>query len=896
MHIVRLELENIKSHKSAEFDFERGTTAITGANGAGKTTIIEAIAWTLFGFLDYNKADFVSRGEKKGTVRVTVETTDQKIYTIVRDTGSGYYVFDPTIKSKICSGGDEVTDFLRKILQVEPGTDLKELFQTAIGVPQGTFTADFLLSKETRKRKFDKLLKVEEYRNSAEKLKLTAKYTEGKRLEVWERIVRGEAQIESIDQIVAEQKQLTVRETELNKELSELLEKVKLQRVSLERFDELKRKIDETANQISKIELKLTDAKRRQLDNERFVSESKEAAEKQSSVESDYKLFQTATDDLKRLQTERNERTILETQIQKLESEIRESGIELKNLREKLDISVSAKTELATLSADVEKFQILQTQAKTSSEQLSIARNGKLQLENLQKDLDKLRQDFSKGKSNIDDLAKRKSEFISQIVKLNLANANLETIESSKSKVTQNLANLRAVIEKDKQFEEQVQNGLCPILTQKCLNLGEGENLSTYFKAAFSTNTTKLSELVAEQNHLEKASILARDAEKLETQLENAKNLHDQITENGKRLKDEASRLEKLASTVPTLESETTLLETKLKTLGNPLEREKRLTIEAEKAGSLKEQIGKIETTTSATESRKANLLNDIKRFDGLAEKFTIAEKEVEKTQSAQRIFLELQGLANLLKQREIDLQQSKTDVASLEKEFETATKENSETIGNYKESEHLSERENLSLLLRNEAVLETELRQVTETIRLRETEISRLRQIQAKLIVEKDEESRLKKVAEATTFISDTLKKAAPEVAKMLLSKISQEANLFFREMTGNAERTLSWKDDYEISLEEGGYPRPFSTLSGGEQMSASLSVRLALLQELSDIRFAFFDEPTTNLDAERREKLALAINGISQKLRFSQIFVVSHDDTFESHTDYVISVNKEN
>ena len=53
MFIKRVELENIKSYADAAFDFERGSTAITGENGAGKTTIIEAIAWTLFDTLDY---------------------------------------------------------------------------------------------------------------------------------------------------------------------------------------------------------------------------------------------------------------------------------------------------------------------------------------------------------------------------------------------------------------------------------------------------------------------------------------------------------------------------------------------------------------------------------------------------------------------------------------------------------------------------------------------------------------------------------------------------------------------------------------------------------------------------------------------------------------------------
>ncbi|MEJ7711461.1 MAG: AAA family ATPase [Pyrinomonadaceae bacterium] len=74
MHVTRVELENIKSYTSAEFTFERGTTAIVGRNGAGKTTILEAIAWTLFDHLDYSKDDFLRRGTKKGSVRVTFES------------------------------------------------------------------------------------------------------------------------------------------------------------------------------------------------------------------------------------------------------------------------------------------------------------------------------------------------------------------------------------------------------------------------------------------------------------------------------------------------------------------------------------------------------------------------------------------------------------------------------------------------------------------------------------------------------------------------------------------------------------------------------------------------------------------------------------------------------
>src|SRR3954469_1174489 len=102
MHISKVELENIKSHASAVFHFSKGTTAITGEHGAGKTTIIEAIAWVLFDLLEYKKEDFIRRGAKKGIVRVTFESSlDDREYLVYRDTATGYHVTDPRLQVRI---------------------------------------------------------------------------------------------------------------------------------------------------------------------------------------------------------------------------------------------------------------------------------------------------------------------------------------------------------------------------------------------------------------------------------------------------------------------------------------------------------------------------------------------------------------------------------------------------------------------------------------------------------------------------------------------------------------------------------------------------------------------------------------------------------------------------
>jgi exonuclease SbcC len=170
-------------------------------------------------------------------------------------------------------------------------------------------------------------------------------------------------------------------------------------------------------------------------------------------------------------------------------------------------------------------------------------------------------------------------------------------------------------------------------------------------------------------------------------------------------------------------------------------------------------------------------------------------------------------------------------------------------------------------------------------------TELRRLGEIKKSILAEFSEKEHLEKVSELTTFIRDTLKEAAPLVARNYVYHVSLEANQMFREITGNAEHSLKWGEDYGIVLEEGGYERPFISLSGGEQMAAALSVRLALLKQLTDIRIAFFDEPTTNMDAERRENLALQLSNIKH---FDQLFVISHDDTFEGYVDNVVTVER--
>lgn len=166
MEILSVTLNNFKSHSDRHFTFQPGTNAICGENGAGKTSILEAIAWVLFDYSgDYNKDDLIRNGAASAQVRVAfVSTRDGRTYEVHRCTTKSYTLYDPQLNERLPYSRikEEVLPWLRQHLGVSPGTDLSQLFSSTIGVPQGTFTADFLLTREKRKPIFDKILKVEE--------------------------------------------------------------------------------------------------------------------------------------------------------------------------------------------------------------------------------------------------------------------------------------------------------------------------------------------------------------------------------------------------------------------------------------------------------------------------------------------------------------------------------------------------------------------------------------------------------------------------------------------------------------------------------------------------------------------------------------------------------------
>ncbi len=171
MLITRIELENIKSYRQMSVDFRRGTTAISGANGAGKTTIVEAIGYALFDHIEYNQGQFVRESEKYGRVVIYLIGNDDRPYTVERRCGAGAYwfIYDEEADLRLEQRAD-VSDKLHELFGIDRERALNALFRDALGVSQGMFTSVFLETASKRKQTFDTLLQIEDYKTATDYL------------------------------------------------------------------------------------------------------------------------------------------------------------------------------------------------------------------------------------------------------------------------------------------------------------------------------------------------------------------------------------------------------------------------------------------------------------------------------------------------------------------------------------------------------------------------------------------------------------------------------------------------------------------------------------------------------------------------------------------------------
>ncbi len=1011
MIITAVELEDIKSYEKAQFSFSQGVIAISGPNGAGKTTILEAIAWVLFDHLPYKKEDYLRRGAKKGIARVTFRShLDDREYTVHRDTSNGYYIFDPVTKIRLVEQKQQVLLWIKTHLGIDAAVDLKTLFLSTIGVPQGMLTTEFAEPPAKRKVTFDKVLRVDEYQLAADELRGVGKHIDTQKGDLREGIARLEVEAARLEEVKAEFHSLLQSEQERELRLRASAAEFEQVQAEVKRLSQLASDIQEKSGEMATLASRLTELKGRE---EKARDDAEQSLRARAIVEQSrlgFENYNHALLNLKSLEANAVHRDQIAGQIVTSERELaairtkltyeRERQRELEGSRteiERLEPLIieqeSFENQRQSLQTMVGEFKQLSEQSGRVEKQLGEFRDNYkalvAQIEEV-KSLEwaplqvmKLESQCRELQDNINDMKLKMQVYQehqkqSRITREKIGKldgeiktlqgecaavahqqelaAQLPQLELQNQRQIEEIATLKMTIEREETVAAGIEQGLCPLLSQPCRNMKEGEGLDQYFTVQIGDHRKRLQQVEKQRAVTQRSLRSAVDAQKALLKLESLRHQLARYEQDREIEQANLSRLESELATLLVTDEGLRRAVTKLKDAEKELDASRQAKsryeqlellqkhLERVKAeGSerrqlfdqLKEQLAQLHEVPTRLEevSQRLQLLNDprgrvqylriglqksdevaqaLERLNeqevGLTTQLDDLRKEIlqyasldqllqaerdrrAKYETDYQLFVQNTLLSQMLEERQREWQSLQGQTKSVAESRVRLQSHLNELRTSYNEPFHRSQEQLCSRLVETVATERAELAVIRQRKAGLEAEVVKLEGCLSELHRLNDQKHRYEELEGFSEYTRDVLKKAVPFVTEAHLFAISQEANLLYREITGNDYTSLQWNSGYEIIIEESGYDRPFQNLSGGEQMAAALSVRLSLLKELSEIRLAFFDEPTTNLDEDRRRNLAEQIGRIKD---FHQLFVISHDDTFENYTDQVVQIGK--
>ncbi|MHA1895838.1 MAG: hypothetical protein ACTSU2_00455, partial [Promethearchaeota archaeon] len=422
--------------------------------------------------------------------------------------------------------------------------------------------------------------------------------------------------------------------------------------------------------------------------------------------------------------------------------------------------------------------------------------------------------------------------------------------------------------------------GNCPFLKEKCLNI-KGQSLEDYFEE-------KIKELQPEQKEVEaKLSSLKKDLKKLkeeidkldklkkkEGELEQARmNQNDLLRKIDVKKKEveEKDLIKKLKADLEKYIADNKEIENKYIKLDNAKKEHDNLIKENAKytkeLNSIKENITKINAE-----------IEPIRDIRSLIDKINkILEKNKGAYELYERNIRQAQRLDEILE----NIKKNEKELNSIAKMVQDLSDKLNKLRPSFNEEEYNKLEADIAELERRRSEYSGRLSEIKRTIHEKEEKVRNYEKIKVEI---EEITKRIHKYKDMRGFLEimrEWYRKIGPQIVNYYLSLINQRASIYYGKIMGTVNSVLEWDQNYLLSLKIGKMTKVFNQLSGGEQMAAALSIRLAIMEALFNIGIMILDEPTTNLDIDKRRNFAELIGNLKD---ISQLFVISHDDTFET------------
>lgn len=918
MEILSVSLKNFKSHSDRQFVFQPGTNAICGENGAGKTSILEAIAWTLFNYRgNYKIEDLIRNGANSAQVTVAfVSNRDQRTYEVNRCTRSGYTVYDPQLGQKLDYSRieDEVLPWLRQHLGVAPGTDLADLFGNTIGVPQGLFTADFLKAEGERKKVFDSILKVEEYRRTHDSFRTLVKHSESLVNELQRDLDRYTTDLQEWEPLLARQAQQQTEITQAETDLQRLQAEVQQLQLDRDRLARQAQQLDEYRSQALAVEQQIQAQQRTLTTLEQTLNQADNAAAICLANRDAFQAYEQADQRLQTLQQSLQEERLLQNQKQYLEKQLRDRETQLAGLTHQLQALATAQATIATLEPLAAQQEILEQQQQQVNQQLQACITTRKTLAGQEQQLSQAQTLLAQLRQDIDRTQQLKS-----------AIAEIPALEQAQQRYQQQLSRIAAAIEFEADLRQLVetaqrQGDHYRSQTQTAeAKLQELQQAMPLWTAAIATArealqtgatwqttvTASLQTILADLGEQTSASQIERRLRQVEAKLQAARQqqvefaqlptLQERYQEQQHIYQTLQAQLQDLTAQLqaePELQAQQAQIVAQLESLNDPKGQIRLLTQQQAQCPQLENQIAQQMAELDEVRSQVRALEQQLLPLATLPDDLQAQQAVKDSHRVAYEEYLAYRELANTRKERRLQLQAAQAQAQDLQAQATAILEQRDRLAASFNLDEFQTLQTTYQTASHQQVALAARLPEMQKYLAELLAQREKLEAIQAQYAQTEQELERKRRLHRFIKFARGAYKDAGPRITERYVQTIVREADRLFRELLNRPNVSLDWTRNYEIVVREEAHSRRFINLSGGEQMCAALAVRLALLKVLADVDIAFFDEPTTNMDKSRRASLAEAIANIKT---FRQLFVISHDDTFEQVTENVIVVDRQ-
>ncbi len=895
--IKSIELHDFLSHKDTKLYFPQGVTAIVGDNGAGKTSIIDAIIVSIGDREDLKirgkKANLVRRGAIKASISIEFEI-DNKKYKLYRTISRSefeepserrlYEYFNG--KWMLKAQGSRVIEELRKIIGINP-----KIINTIAILRQGKLHDLIMLFTSTKYKKkqqlIDELIELNKYREAYEKLKkiLTYKITlpDGTRISVspWrndvENLRRFILNFRSKKNILSKElKELENNITDLENKKNKLKQEL---RIYYSKLDEAKKELEELRKKV-------------------------EAYERLESKLRDYV----------------NERNRLSAEIEVLEKELNNYKEQLDSLRK----YALAYNNLKELKEKSSRLELLKQQYNSIKESISLIRKFSelldLEVEEKCREYEVLREKLLQKKTELDNLDKQYRELSIELDQLtkqyNIITKSIKEYEKELSNKTPDdiEKELRKVIEqktivenKISDFNEKISmlykaRAKCPLCGRELTEEHRRKLIDEYRKnlrvleQEKDAITRKYTNLITLKN---KIRIIY---ESLLRKREKAKNIEEDINELKNKLNDIVSKKNSLVNEINMIlnkikEFEEINIDQLYREYLSLKEALNLRNISRTSEEELVEKLSKLENEINEKKRDVDKLLDTLSSIleedrQAISANIDVFERRAKLyKEEYDRVYAKTNKIQGELSSRRVYLER-------IEKEIESIRNE----LSKYDIDSLRKRLEELAVI---EERINTKVMELEKSIALIEAKIEDYKKEYSEKSKELDnyikfleKAERIYKIISIAWYLRENVlntEKAPEALRARVIRLLSQETSRILREF--DLEYTMvEVSPELDITVSSANAVHSLAELSGGEQVATVLALILALHKIVSKGRLGLLvlDEPTIHLDLERRRKLIDIIKNFRGGQIIPQLIVITHNREVEEASDHVFEVVK--